>query len=415
MIPLRASAFGCLLVAGLAAIGLSGCAKGEELCSGSECDLEPEAPGARGRDGGARVVGEQQACAMQSTRATPGLDKQVDIVFVIDNSGSMTEEIAAVRENINVNFAQLIQDSGVDFRVVVLSQFGSEGNNVCVDPPLAGAPCSAGLEASTSDVFFQYNLTIDSFDPLCKLLWAFDHPDAEGRAPYGYRQWLRAEAQKVFVLISDDSAACTYDSGDGFTLQLGGGAQDPFEVALSFHETLVGRSPEQFGTPPDTRYAFYSIVGLAPNDPATEPWFPHQELNPKACDTAPSPGLAYQALSVITDALRYPVCEGRGFDAVFRVLARSVVEAAKADCSFELPTAPRGQSIARATINVEYRAKGGDAPQRFTQVPDPSRCTETSFVLGETRIDLCPDACAAVQADREAELRVLYGCNADLE
>jgi hypothetical protein len=408
MVSLRASALGCWL----AAAALAGCAKGEELCAGSECELEPERPAAR--DGGPRTVGEEQACAMQSTRATPGLDKQVDIVFAIDNSGSMSEEIAAVRENINVNFAELIQDSGVDFRVVVLSQFGSDGTSVCVDPPLSGAPCSHGLEASTSDVFFQYDLAVDSFDPLCKLLWAFDHPDLLGRAPYGYRQWLRPDAQKVFVLISDDSASCLYDSGDGFSIQLGGGARDPFEVALSFHETLIMRSPDQFGTPPDTRYAFYSIVGVAANDPPTEPWFPHQELNTQKCDTAPSAGLEYQALSVITDALRYPVCEGRGFDAVFRVLARSVVEAAKADCSFELPNAPRGQSIARSTINVEYRPGDGESPRRFTQVPDAGQCTKTSFVLGETRIDLCPDACAAVQADREAELRVLYGCNVDL-
>ena len=74
---------------------------------------------------------------------------------------------------------------------------------------------------------------------------------------------------------------------------------------VEFHETLLARSPEQFGTPSDSRYAFYSIVGVAPNEPATEPWFPHHELNGLACDTAPSAGLAYQALSVITDALRF--------------------------------------------------------------------------------------------------------------
>ena len=52
--------------------------------------------------------------------------------------------------------------------------------------------------------------------------------------------------------------------------------------------------------------------------------------------------------------------------------------------------------------------------QRFVQVPDTASCTATSFVLGETRIDLCPDACAAVQEDSKAEVRVLYGCNAEL-
>jgi hypothetical protein len=386
----------------------------EQLCEHGECALD-DAPAASARDGGAHVVRPDQACAMQSTRATPGLDKQVDVVFVIDNSGSMAEEIAAVRQNINRNFAQLITESGVDFRVVVVSLFGSEGNDVCIDPPLSGAPCSAGLDASTSDRFFQYSIEIDSFDPLCKLLWAFDHADEAGRAPYGYRQWLRPEAQKVFVVISDDSPACTYDTGDGAMVKLGGDGQDPFDVALRFHETLLARSPEQFGAPPDTRYAFYSIVGVAPNDPPSEPWFPYQALSSTACDTAPTPGLVYQALSIITDALRYPVCEGRDFDAVFRVLARSVVEAAKADCSFELPNAPPGQTIARSTINVEFRPGSGGKAVRFTQTANAASCSQTSFVLGESRIDLCPEACAQVQADRDAEVDVLYGCNVELQ
>ena len=398
----------------LAAAGMLAC-HDEQLCDNGECALDDDVPASHGHDAGAPVVRPEQACAMQSTSATPGLDKQVDIVFVIDNSGSMSDEIAAVRQNINRNFAQLISESGVDFRVVLVSLFGSEGNSVCVDPPLSAASCSAGLDASTSDRFFQYSVEIDSFDALCKLLWAFDHPDADGRAPYGYRQWLRAEAQKVFVVISDDSPACTYDTGDGAMVELGGDGRDPFDVALRFHQTLLARSPEQFGTPPDTRYSFYSIVGIAPNDPPGEPWFPYQDLNPVSCDTAPTPGLAYQALSIITDALRYPVCEGRGFDAVFRVLARSVVEAAKADCSFELPNAPPGQTIARSTINVEFEPGAGGASKRFAQVADSAHCSASSFVLGETRIDLCPEACALVQADRDAEVRVLYGCNVELQ
>src|SRR5690348_17388461 len=63
------------------------------------------------------------------------------------------------------------------------------------------------------------------------------------------------------------------------------------------------------------------------------------------------------------------------YTTLFRsVLARSVVEAAKADCSFELPQAPEGQTIARSTINVEYRPGDGAKAQRFEQVPDAGHC-----------------------------------------
>ena len=143
---------------------------------------------------------------------------------------------------------------------------------------------------------------------------------------------------------------------------------------------------------------------------AGEPYFPHEPIVDEHCDTAPSPGLAYQALSVITDALRYPVCEGRGFDAVFRVLAQNVVESTKAECTFEIPEPPAGQSINRASIAIEYRAAGG-APTAIDQVQDRDACGARSFYVADDQLQLCPDACAEVEADRRAELRVLYGCS----
>ena len=75
---------------------------------------------------------------MQTTRAERGAVKEVDIIFVVDNSGSMTDEIDAIRRNINDNFAAIIEASGVDYRVILLSQYGREGTNVCIEPPLAG-------------------------------------------------------------------------------------------------------------------------------------------------------------------------------------------------------------------------------------------------------------------------------------
>src|ERR1041384_5394738 len=46
----------------------------------------------------------------------------VDIVVVIDNSGSMQDEIDAVEKNLNVNFANILQTSGVDYRVILISR-----------------------------------------------------------------------------------------------------------------------------------------------------------------------------------------------------------------------------------------------------------------------------------------------------
>jgi hypothetical protein len=356
------------------------------------------------------LVDPEAACAMQSARAERGPSKQVDIIFAIDNSGSMSEEIAAIRENINRNFAALVQDSGVDFRVILLSLHGTGGTTICIEPPLAGAPCTEGLYATNSDSFFHYNVEVASLDAFCLLLYTFDHPDPEERAPRGWQEWLRPSAEKVFVLFTDDSAACLYRAGPD-RVEFGRADADPYADALLFHETLLALSPEQFGTPANARYRFFSIVGLGAQDPPTEPWFPGQSLNPATCESAPSAGLAYQALSVITDALRYPVCEGKGFDAVFRVLARNVIEASKLACVFELPAAPEDQAIDPRSIRIQYANADGEPPRLLEQIADETTCSARSFYIRDGRIELCPEACLTVQADPSTEIDVLYGCN----
>jgi len=182
----------------------------ESICDDGSCEALPDGGSRDPEKPEAMVVSEERACAMQSTTAEPGIDKQVDILFIIDNSGSMSEEIAAIRRNINQSFAAIVEESGVDYRVLVLSQYGDGQTAVCIEPPLAGGPCQDGLFATNSDVLFHYNALIDSGDSLCKLLIALDSPDPDGRVPEGLRSWLRPDAEKVIVVITDDSASCVY-------------------------------------------------------------------------------------------------------------------------------------------------------------------------------------------------------------
>ncbi len=321
----------------------------------------------------------------------------------------MDQENASIRDKIKKNIAGLIEASGADFRVIVLSQYGQGGTTVCVEPPLAGAACELGSASTNSARFFHYDVVIQSHDALCVLLDSFDKPSADGRAPEGWRAFLRPDAQKAFIIVTDDSASCTLVNGDT-ELRFGADDADPFEDALMFHSALLARAPEQFGVPPEVRYQLYSFVGLSPHDMGSQPWFPHEELSLQPCDTAPSPGASYQALSVITDALRYPVCEGRGFDAIFRVLAQNVVEAVKAECTFELPEAPADQVIDVSRISLRYQPGGGGAPQQIEQVSDADACNARAFYIANDQLELCTEACTLVQSDPDAQLDVLYGC-----
>jgi hypothetical protein len=100
---------------------------------------------------------------------------------------------------------------------------------------------------------------------------------------------------------------------------------------------------------------------------------------------------------------------------VLRVLARSVVESAKAECSFQLPAPPRGQFLNNDTIHVEYRPRGDGEAVDIRQVAEEGQCDDHAFLLRGDRIELCRQACAIVEADRAAALRVLYGCLVDVE
>ena len=84
------------------------------------------------------------ACA--EVRAEATLQKKpVDIIFVIDNSGSMTDEILAVQTNINKNFADIINKSGLDYRVIMVASHGDarSAQSVCISAPLSRhASCS---------------------------------------------------------------------------------------------------------------------------------------------------------------------------------------------------------------------------------------------------------------------------------
>ena len=360
-----------------------------------------------GRQPGFASVDRTDACATTTAEARPG--EKIDVIFVIDNSGSMDTEIAAVRSNINRNFANIIAASGVDFRVIMISQFGDGGQNVCVEPPLSGAPCSAGLEQAATNRFFHYDTNIQSTDPWCQLLETFDAPDRALLAPDGWGQWLREEARKLFVVITDDSAGCVWPGPDG-PVNLTMTGEDPIGAATTFHRALLARSPTQFGVPPDVRYSWYSIIGVKPNAPLSAPWFPHDPIDDDICATAASPGTAYQALSIMTDALRYPVCEGLGFESVFRALSRGVIRTAKAACSFALPDETSARILDTATITVEYKPGGADTGQRLPRAETSEACDGDGFYFQDDKIVLCPSSCATVRADDSARVEVLFGC-----
>src|SRR5262249_19506230 len=155
--------------------------------------------------------------------------------------------------------------------------------------------------------FFHYATGIGSHDSLQVALNTFNVTDNCGLAPGGWSTWLRSDALKYFIEITDDDTNSNYVQASQF---------DPQLLALS---------PTQFGTAANRNYVFHSIVGLLENSPPLSPWLANQPLVTPKCttnnDSIWSPGTDYQSLSRLTGGLRYPICEYQNFNAIFQDVA----------------------------------------------------------------------------------------------
>jgi hypothetical protein len=349
------------------------------------------------------------ACAVQSAEATL-TKKPVDIIVTIDNSGSMTEEIVGVQTNINQNFATILEASGLDYRVILVSHHGSakNGQSICVEAPLSGIPAGGCAQPPPKPVnnppkFFQYSVEIASTNSWCKLVSTYHAPDQLMLAPNGWAEWLRPEALKVFIEITDDRVSCgTYNDKNTVA---GGQA-----AAALFDTDLLALDPAQFGDAQKRNYQHYSIVAMAYNNPPSKPYEPADPILTGKCPTAANPGTGYQALSVLTGALRFPLCDTTSYDVVFQAIAQGVIEGAKVSCDFPIPDPPMGKTIDLSTVVVQYTAGGMGNAVEFTQVPSAAQCAPSSFYLEAGIIHLCPETCALVQEDNKAKINVLFAC-----
>jgi len=328
----------------------------------------------------------------------------VDIITVIDNSGSMQDEIDAVETNINVNFANILEAAGIDYRLILLSQHETQGRDlaICVTAPLsANVACPpAPDQPAFTDHFFQYSVHIDSVDSLELLVETFDSGEMEefGRAPGGWGAWLRPQATKVFLEITDDNSLIM--------------TKDEFLAGLS-------AKTDVFGTPQAPRFRFHSIVGLSEKPTPTEAWAPSEPLQIDLCTsdvngngTVENAGQVYQELSLLTNGLRFPICQFAAFDAVFNAIGNDVAQHATLSCTFPIPAPPAGRELDLAKVAVSYSANVGEEATLFGQVKGKDACVADAFYVDPptSQIILCPETCAAAQTGASPKIEVVFAC-----
>lgn len=384
---------------------------------------------------------EKSESCIESSAVKVVSSRPVDVIFVIDNSGSMSEEINAIVDNINDHFANVMNQAGLDYRVIMIVKHGQPESwsvSACFEAPLStiqvGGCVDIGLEppGNNPGKFYHYSYDVQSNDSPCVILdtlFAKNYrPDTFGLAPDGWIKWLRKSAFKVFIEVTDDAPNCWWypDVDDekkakkifgDFQSELGG-----LVFSLEFDKQLTKLAPEQFGTSDARNYAFYSIVGMMekpeaidesyvaidPLGQSDDPFLPTEGIVNNVCKTAVTAGQGYQALSKLTGGLRFPICQAEKFDIIFDRIAKSIDSITSTVCVIELP---KNVEVDISTVALEVETDSGIV--ELKQIENSSNCSKgvNEFYIDKVSnsVVLCDTTCLQIKSISK-NVKLTAGC-----
>lgn len=301
----------------------------------------------------------------------------VDVVVVIDQSGSMNDDIVKVRANIN-KLSDFLKKTGLDYRVVMIANPASGTTQVCVPAPLGGASCGA----PNPPIFKQIPQRVESWDALKLTIKTYD------ASPGPWSDMMRADSVKVFVPITDDNSNYTSTSTyAGIS-------------AEAFDSQLLAKPGGIFGTATKRKYVVYPLIG-APAYPAE---------SPKCGTSMVNTGPEYIKLAKLTNGKWFPLCSS-DFGPLFEEMGKSI--ATRVACELTIPEPPAGEKLDPKKVNVTYTPGSGGTPETFSKddsAPCEGGANGWQYSEDGKKILLCGDACKKVQADLGGKVNVAFGC-----
>lgn len=333
----------------------------------------------------------------------------------------MLGEIAEVVRQLNRQLYPVLVAAGTDFNVQILTGYGERRRvRVCVSEPLGGGPdadedgfCDqVGTEPTQTPLLFHKNVLIGSNNGLCLLLSQL--------ATGGLAERLRPNAIKNIAIVTDDNPNCSLPA----TTPGGAVVLDerlaPRSLARRFEEALQSIAPNLFGASEETRkYVFWSFVGQESSAGGLggggEPIGPMTPASGRRCEGAVAAGQAYQELSIVTGGYRYPTCGAEpNYESMFRRMAKSLNEQAKLPCQFQIPTPPKGETLDRTSVVLEFEEAG--VTRTFLPVAGLNECAgRDGIYLEADSVRLCPQSCQAVEASKDGKLQTKWGCELVIE
>jgi hypothetical protein len=322
---------------------------------GPKAAQDDDVPGDDGGDDGttpdAPVIPPQPdapACLTDTVVAEEAV-RPVDIIWVIDNSGSMDEEEARIQSNMN-NFAASISATGSDYHVIVIADTG----HVNVPPPLNPSPHFLGI-----------NQSIDSHNALEQLV--LHYPDYQG--------FLRANSIKHIVVVSDDESDWSKPT---------------------FEAQLAALTAPGFGT----EWRFHAVVAEG------WPW----DFNSHCFALSAAVGQVYIDLQLAHMGLFFSLCS-TDWTPLFTTLAETVSSGLELPCTYTIPPPPDGVELDPNAVNFTYTPPGGN-PVTIPNVGSMAGCAGDGWYYDNpampTQIIVCPQTCSTIQGG--GEVSVEFGC-----
>jgi len=355
---------------------------------------------------------DPELCARQRV-VLREIRRPLDVILVLDNSVSMALELEAVERSINRNFGSILEASGADYRVILISRHRTQGRAqtdaaktaICVTQPLSALGTCPAQRPGPTARFFHYDADIDSTDSLSRIVETFDTPDRLNRfTELGWREWLREGSRKVFLEFTDDNSL---DSGSEFA------------------QRLTALAPEHFGSDFERpAYVFHSIIGLAERVPAGTAYGPDEPLVHDRCEKngglAPSSGQAYQALSRASGGLRYPLCALGDYGAIFEDIALDGIRRSGVACSFGVPAAPAGKRLDTERLQLVRGSAGDDGRPSdngtpLARVDSLDACQADAFYVDGDQLQLCPALCEQLTDSPDSTVSVEFDCSSFLD
>lgn len=313
--------------------------------------LKP-APAAAGSPaaGSGGAAGAEADCGRIRQQAEATL-AAVDIVWVIDGSGSMADEQAAIQKNI-ASFAEAIGGAGLDHHVVMVAK----------DDVASGT--SLGADATH---YKHVSVNVGSHDALPKLIDSYAQ----------YSSFLRPAATLHFVIVTDDESNM---KASDFQTQMKALANKAFVVHSIVSENVSG-------------HACTGACGI-----------------PLICGAA-SPGLEYLALSDATGGQKSSICVS-DWSTIFEPLKAAVIESAPLPCDYELPAPPAGASLDPLRVNVGILSDG-TGTKTLPRAKNAEACASAEAWFYDDPsspklIHMCPAACSSISTGGSIEITL--GC-----